>query len=330
MFIESMGSNVNNIYTNPSLVPEKSIDYEVGFRQKVGDNSAIGIAAYYSEKRDQVQMYRYTGAYPSTYYSYANIDFGTVQGFSFSYTYRNKENISLRASYTIQFAKGTGSDATSQASIVQSGQPNLRTLTNLSFDQRHRLSATINYSFGGGANYKGPTFSKIKDGKSKEIKWFENTDVGLRISGGSGLPYSRSIIPYSTFISGQKARYEGAMNGSFKPWTFQCDLRIQKAFLLKMNKNTKDKEGNQKKQRDAMLAVYLDILNIFNIKNVLNVYEYTGNANDDGYLSAAQFQTQINAQLDVISFSDFYRMRVNDPYNYGLPARVNLGVTFSF
>jgi hypothetical protein len=327
-FIESLGSNPNNVFTNPSLIPQKSIDYEIGFRQKVGDNSAIGIAAYYSEKRDQVQMYRYTGAYPTTYYSYANIDFGTVQGFSFSYTYRNNTNLSLRASYTIQFAKGTGSDATSQASIVQSGQPNLRTLTNLEFDQRHRMSAFIDYRFGAG---EGPKTEKVgKDGKRKDIHWLENTGFTVVFSGGSGLPYSRSIEPYSTYITGQKARYVGAMNGSFKPWTFQCDLRIDKAFPLKMNKNAKDKEGNQKKQRDAMLVLYLDVQNIFNIKNTLRVYEYTGNANDDGYLTATRFAQQIASQTDVASFRNYYSMRVNDPYNYGLPARVNIGIQFSF
>ena len=170
------------------MKPQKSIDYEIGFRQAIGENSAISLAAYYSEKRDQIQAYRFTGAYPTTYYSYDNIDFGTVQGFTLSYDLQRTKNVTLRASYTLQFAKGTGSSEKSGLAIIASGQPNLRTLTNLSFDQRHKLSANIDYRFGYGTDYNGPITKKVKDGKSKEIKWLQNTGININFSAGSGMP----------------------------------------------------------------------------------------------------------------------------------------------
>ena len=71
-------------------------------------------------------------------------------------------------------------------------------------------------------------------------------------------------------------------------------------------------------------------MNLFNFKNVIYVYEYTGNANDDGYLTATEYQQQINSQVDVSSYTNYYRMRVADPYNYTMPTRVRLGVNFSF
>jgi TonB dependent receptor. len=138
----------SDIVNNPNMKPQQSIDYEIGFRQKIGAKSAISISAYYSEKRNQIQAYRFSGAYPNTYYSYQNIDFGTVQGFTFSYRMNRTKNLTMSANYTLQYAKGTGSGTTSQLSILAAGQPNLRTLTNLSFDQRHRIGVQLGLSFG--------------------------------------------------------------------------------------------------------------------------------------------------------------------------------------
>lgn len=326
LWIEKLGSQQGNIINNPNLKPSKSIDYEIGFRQAIGENSAISLSAYYSEKRDQVQCYRYTGAYPSLYYSYDNIDFGTVQGFTIGYDLRNTKNVTLRASYTLQFAKGTGSDATSSAAIIQSGQPNLRTLTNLSFDQRHKLSANLDYRFGYGTDYHGPTTTKTtKDNKSKEIKWLQNFGININFSAGSGLPYSRSSKPYSNIVGAGKRQLTGTINGSNMPWIYQCDIRIDKTFVLNLKKN---EEGKPTKK--AFLNVYLDVMNLFNFKNVIYVYDYTGNADDDGYLAASEYQQLINSQVDVASYCDYYRMRVADPYNYTMPTRVRLGVNFSF
>lgn len=326
LWIEKLGSNQNNVINNPSLKPSKSIDYEIGFRQLIGENSAISLAAYYSEKRDQVQCYRYTGAYPSTYYSYDNIDFGTVQGFTVSYDLRRTKNVTLRASYTLQFAKGTGSSETSSLAIIASGQPNLRTLTNLSFDQRHKISANLDYRFGYGNDYEGPIHRReTKDGKLKETKVLENFGVNINFSAGSGLPYSRSSKPYSNLISAGKSQLSGTINGSNMPWIFQCDIRIDKTFVFDLKK---DEEGKPLKK--GYLNVYLEVMNLFNFKNVISVYEYTGNADDDGYLTATEFQQQINSQVDVAAYSNYYRMRVADPYNYTQPTRVRLGLQFSF
>ena len=325
LWIDKYGSNANNVINNPRLKPSKTIDYELGFRQAIGESSALSLAAYYREERDQIQAYRYSGAYPTTYYSYDNIDFGTVQGFTVSYDLQRTKNITLRASYTLQFAKGTGSSSTSGLAIIASGQPNLRTLTNLSFDQRHKLAATIDYRFGWGGDYNGPTVRKEKNGKVKETKVLEGFGVNLNFSAGSGMPYSRSSKPYSIYVSGTKSQLSGTINGSNMPWIFQCDLRINKSFMLSLKK---DDKGETTKR--GFLDVYLEILNLFNFKNIIYVYEYTGNADDDGYLTATEYQQQINSQVSVPSYSNYYLMRMQDPYNYTRPTRGVLGVSFSF
>ncbi len=311
-----------NSISNTSLKPSKSIDYEIGFKQKIGKDMALYLSAYYSEKRDQAQMFRYAQAYPFTYYSYANIDFGTTQGFVVSLDMNKIKYIRLTANYTLQFAKGTGSSAASNLAIIATGQPNLRTLTNLSFDQRHMLNANINFSVGSKQGYSSKHVVK-KTNTQKEIYWFQNAGVNLTAKVASGLPYTRSSTMHS--ITGQGIEtVSGSIYGSRMPWQYTLDMKIYKVFFIAVNKNKENK-----KQKFTQLQVYLDIYNIFNFKNITTVYPYTGNALDDGFLTDADFQNYINSQLSAQSFIDYYTIRM-ETGRIGYPRRFTLGVSFNF
>ncbi|MDR2972844.1 MAG: carboxypeptidase regulatory-like domain-containing protein [Bacteroidales bacterium] len=337
LFISNFQSS-NSIINNPNLRAERNVDYEIGFRQKVGENTAINFGAYYSEKRDQIQSYRFTGAYPNTYYSYENIDFGTVQGFTLEIAMRGAKNLSFRAGYTLSFAKGTGSSANSNLTIIASGQPNLRTLTNLNFDQRHRITASIDLRFDEGTNYNGPVTVKQKKGTDtkKEIRWLENSGISLIVAAASGMPYSRSSIVFSAIRWGEltSPQLKGSINGANMPWTFKCDLRIDKSFTFNMASKKDKNESGKRNNKPGMLTVYLDFQNILNLKNVQNVYDYTGSAEDDGYLSSALFQSYVEKGnafgMSIPSASNYYQMAIANPYNYTQPFRVYLGLIFSF
>ncbi len=323
LFIEKSGTSD---VANPSLRPEKKVDYELGFIQALNKRTAITVTAYYAENRDQVQAFRFSEAYPNTYYSFNNIDFGTVQGFSFSYESKSSKNMRISTSYTLQFAKGTGSDASSSKSIVASGQPNLRTLSNLDFDQRHAVKLNLDYRFSGDTKYNGPKSSfKTKDNKVKTINWLEYTGLNLTVNGASGSPYTRSSRVTSLTGVGTR-QISGSLNGSNLPWQFWIDARINKDFRVIFKKDEKD----DKKDKVGYLSVYLEVLNVFNFYNVTNVYAFTGNPDDDGFLSAAEYQKQINSYNDPQSFIDYYRAMVGSPYNYSLPRRINLGVSLAF
>src|SRR5690606_17467869 len=86
--------NTTNRINNPDLKAEKTVDFELGFQQKIDNFSAIKIAAFYRDMRDMVQVTQVVGAYPETYLSYANKDFGTVKGMTFSYDLRRRGNVS--------------------------------------------------------------------------------------------------------------------------------------------------------------------------------------------------------------------------------------------
>lgn len=301
-------------FSNPDLKPEQNINYELGYKQKLTNTSSINISAFYIESRDQIQSYRFTGAYPKTYYSYHNIDFGTVKGVTLTYDLRRTGNVRLRASYTLQFANGTGSDPETSKALISSGQPNLRNLFPLSHDRRHALVLNFDFRYGEGADYNGPKIG------GKDI--LANTGLNISMNGGSGTPYTRSSKIYPVYRV-QKI-IEGSYNGSRLPWSFRFDGRLDKDFTFATQK---DKNGNKK---NYYLNVYLQVLNILNSKNIMGVYSATGNPDDDGFLSAAEYQTEINTQINPQTFVDLYSIRVNNPYNYSSPRMIRLGVSLNF
>jgi outer membrane receptor protein involved in Fe transport len=322
-YIYSKGNS--DVLNNPNLKSEKTIDYELGFQQKVSNSSSIKISAYYRELRNQVQVFRFTGAYPVSYNSYNNIDFGTVKGLILSYDLRRTQNIWIKASYTLQFADGTGSDATSGFNFVSTGQPNLRTTTPLSYDRRHSIVAVVDYRYGSGKDYNGPKITRRIKGtdKVKTVDIFANTGLNVTANVGSGIPYSRSSQVVATMLNSSGYQLDGSINGSRMPWQYRIDARLDKDIMI--NTGKKGKQG-----RPMFLNVYLEVQNILNTKNILGVYRATGNASDDGYLNAAEFQSQIEANTDPTAFRDQYTIKVNNPYNYSLPRRIHLGVSLGF
>ncbi len=330
LYFEKYASN-SSTFANPGLKPERSVDYEIGFQQALSKTFAVEVRAYYSEKRDQVVVYHYNQAYPTSYYSYTNMDFGTVQGFTFGLKMLRTKNISFNTSYTIQFAKGTGSDPTSTLALIRSGQPNLRTLTTLSYDQRHKINFNFQYVFGFGEDYvknNGPVTRKaIKNtDKVKEIKWLQGAGLSLQLGVGSGLPYTRSSVAYSSIVGQGQRSVEGGINGSRMPWVVDCDLNVWKDFILVLRKA----DDSGKKQKNGYLRVNVALKNLFNIKKVRSVYSYTGSPVDDGFLTASDYQQYIASQENVQSFIDYYTIAMQGVNNYGAPIRAELGVSFSF
>jgi outer membrane receptor protein involved in Fe transport len=311
LFWETEG---NPTIANPDLKPEKNVNYELGFQQKLSNSSSINISAFYIESRDQIQSFRYTGAYPKTYYSYNNIDFGTVKGFTVAYDLRRTGNVRIRANYTLQFANGTGSNPETSAGLIRSGQPNLRNLIPLDADQRHAIQMNVDFRYGEGTDYNGPTIGVVQV--------LKNTGFNITMNGGSGTPYTRSS-KISSLVS-PVTIIQGSINGSRLPWSFRMDGRLDRDITLSSGK---DSNGNKK---DYYLNVYLQVLNILNSQNIMSVYAATGNPDDDGYLAAAEYQSQINSQLDPQSYIDMYSIRVNSPYNYSSPRMIRVGIGLNF
>jgi len=307
---------VGALINNPDLKAEKTIDFELGFAQTLNLKSSLTISAFYRELRDMIQIVKTNYSYPVSYLTYGNIDFGTVKGMSATYDLRRSGNITLSANYTLQFADGTGSTSASGLSLVSTGQPNLRTTIPLSYDQRHAFNFSMDYRFASGKDYTGPVWF------NKQV--FSNTGANFVVIAGSGTPYSKqsNITQEGAFGINDRSTLDGSINGSRLPWTVRINTKINKRFTLDV--------GQLDNKRKLGFNIYLQVQNLLNTKNVRSVYRATGNPNDDGYLSDAAAQTDIEAQNDPQSFRDMYSIKINNPSNYSLPRMARLGVEINF
>ncbi|MFZ1688951.1 MAG: TonB-dependent receptor [Flavobacteriales bacterium] len=310
-YLETTG----NIVNNPNLRPTKTIDYELGFQQVLTKSSSLKISAFYRELRDMIQVRNVSEAWPVAYQTYDNIDFGTVKGFTLAYDLRRTGNLWMRAAYTLQFADGTGSDPGTSLALVNSGQPNLRTISPLNFDQRHKFQFTTDFRYGRGKDYNGPMLF------GKPI--LQSTGINLVTLLGSGTPYSSSsrIINEGEGVGSHSLN--GSINGSRLPWQFTMDLQLDRDLTLSFGKG-------EDKAKSANLNVYLLVTNVLNTRNVTGVWRGTGAPDDDGYLANAQYQDEINSKDNPESFRELYALKVNDPGNYGAPRTIRLGLRFDF
>ncbi|MBP6009602.1 MAG: TonB-dependent receptor plug domain-containing protein, partial [Bacteroidia bacterium] len=318
----SLARGISGTISNPDLKPERTVEYEVTFEQRLSRSSALSIAAFYRELRDQIQIINVQYAYPITYSTYGNIDFGTVKGLSFAYDLRRTNNVRMNFSYTLQFADGTGSSPfTSAGVLAQQGQTNLRQPQPLSFDQRHTFVATFDYHYGRGKDYNGP------------VMWgrqvLAEAGLNLILRAGSGTPYSRqsNITPTADFTSTANSRsvLTGSINGSRLPWQFRIDARVDKNFEIKMGKKQDGEARNP-----VAANIYLLVQNVLDAQNILGVYAATGDPADDGYLSSPGAQAFIDSKVNPQSYIDLYEIAQNNPGNYQLPRRIRLGLQLNF
>lgn len=307
--IQYLFINAQSAYplSNPDLKTEKTIEYELGFQQKLNNTSSLKLSAFYKEMRDMIQIQFINGAFPTKYMTYTNIDFGTVKGLTVSYDLRRTGNVTFRLSYTLQFANGTGSNTETSKTLIQNGFPNLRTSIPLDFDQRHAITGNLDYRFASGPAYNGP--------KIAGVDILQNTGANFTFNFGTGSPYSKRDLNTNYLV--------GSINGSRKPSRFTVNLRIDRDMELNFGKG-------EDKKKTAAINLYLEISNLLNSKSVVNVYSTTGNADDDGYLTASKNQAVIDANNDPTSYRNYYTMYMNDPDNYIYARTIRLGLQLSF
>ncbi len=295
-FVERASSTTFN---NPNLRPERTVDYEVGFQQKVSASAAIKISAYYKELRDMIQLRTF---FPvplvNQYTTYDNQDFGTTKGFNFSYEMRRTKNLLINANYSLAFADGTGSDANSQRGLTNRG--NLRTLFPLNFDERHRINMVLDYRLP--SNFEG-------------FGLFKGLGINFQTIAVSGRPYTATFLP--TEFGGTGTR--GAINGARKPWNFTLNLRVDKDIKL---------------SNSLGMNVYVRVSNLLDRQNIINVYSTTGSPEDNGFLQSrfgedalANFQGRVQTVENYIAS---YQWRLLNPDLFSLPRRIFIGTSLNF
>lgn len=294
------------------LRPEKTIQYDFGFRQQLGENLAFDIGAFYKDIRDQIQQRMVTaefGAEHPAYYAWVNGDFATTMGVSLQLTMRRTERIYLSTNYTYSDARGTGSSPSSSFRALWLSPTETPYLPKypmtLAFDQTHRGSVNVDYRFGPN---DGPELFGVMP--------LERLGLNLLFSFNSGTPYTR----VNEFSFGDRRVPIEEINASRTPWVFQLDLNIDKTVPIgPVNAN-----------------FYIRCTNVLNIKNITGVYATSGSSESNNYLASDDGQKQIAtyASYDEIFgqlYQDFYYQ--NSLMNagvYGAPRRIWLGMRVNF
>ncbi len=190
-----------------NLKPEKTVNYEFGLQQQLGDALAIDMSLFSKDIRDLLALqeinYQSLQFGPRSYSIYLNKDYGAVRGFTVSLTKRHDANTKLSAWIDYTFQKSEGNDVREGAFYFSalSGTEEEKVVVPLDWDQRHILNTTVTISEPG--NWGISFIGKI----------------------GSGWPHTPEI---------PNANYVPAANSGNKPWQKNLDLRVFKN--LRMNR----------------------------------------------------------------------------------------------
>ena len=303
---------------NPALVPEKTTQYELGFRQRINQNAALTLSGFYRTQENKITNRPVTGGFPS-YGTYFNQDFTTTKGLEMGFDLRRTQNLALNANYTLSFAEGTGSDAAATALIVWRGTQFPNSLNPADFDQRHTLNASADYRLG---EDEGPMVFGARV--------LENFGINLLYQFGSGQRYTRIEQPNPNDVSQSfTSDVRGRINEATLPATNRIDLRVDRSFNLGF--------------AGTSLKAYLWVQNVLDTQNVIAVYRATGLPDEDGYLELDQGVNYLDTtEGSAEGFAFNYGAYSGGPVNlsgaqasgggffYGLPRRVRLGLLFNF
>ncbi len=292
-------------FGNPNLRPEKTTAYEVGVVQQVGGHASVDVTAYYKAVENLVQVTTIPSD-PAAFASFRNSDYGTIKGLDFGLLMRRTGRTTVRLSYSLAYATGTGSSPQTQRRIAWTFQPGVteppKSTSPLDFDQRHKISASIDYRF---VDKDGPRFLGGQP--------LSNAGINVLFTAGSGFPYTPTFTFNEVTTGASSSRPSGPVNSSYGPWTFRTDVKANKRFRII------GLQGD----------LYVWVLNLFNRANATSpVYSSTGSPTTSGWLNTDEGRKFVErfGQLG----EDKYKLKENSPFNFGTPRQVRFGLALSF
>lgn len=285
-----------------SIKSEETIQYEVGFRQLLGDNAAMNVTLFYKNIKGlvnrQVNFFqRVEGGELRTYIAPVNSDFGTTKGLAFSLDVTRLSYFGVSLQYTYSIAEGTGSSTSSSQTAVFRSLDNQapKVIAPLDFDQTHTGTLALDFYAPKG-----------------ELGFFEMTGANVLFSFASGRPYTP--LDYFDILTGNNGGPStvGYVNSRNAPGTFRIDLKLEKSFEV----------GN------LLITPYLWIQNVLDGDNITNVWRSTGDPYTTGFLNT---QNGKNAAItNGEGYVEDYKALERDPVNFGIPRQIRLGLKMNF
>jgi outer membrane receptor protein involved in Fe transport len=182
---------------NPDIKPERTVQYQFGYKQAVTEWLGLDLSAFYKDIRDLLGVefiFTYNGA---RYARFTNVDFGNVLGFTVALDQRQLGWVRSTMDYTWQLAQGNSSDPNETADRAEAGEDARPRLVPLNWDQRHTLNLTAHVAWPGGLS----------------------TSAVLRAA--TGQPYTPSLTSLVGFVEANSGR---------KPSGVLLDLRAERPF----------------------------------------------------------------------------------------------------
>ena len=294
-------------FGNPNLKPERTIAYEVSFARQIGDRSRLDVTAYYKDVKDLVEITTIpagSGVLSKSFTSFRNRDFATIKGVDVGYLMRKTNHLSGSINYSFSFANGTGSVSGTQGNIAWTGSEPPRQTAPLDFDQRHKLSFNLDWSF-----EKGEGFSW------NGWKPLQNLTVNALYNVGSGTPYTPTTVFNELTLASVSSQPSGPLNSRYGPWTQNLDVKASRGFNVVHTR----------------LEGFVWVLNVLDTQNPVTVFTSSGSPTTTGWLNTNDGQAYLdNAAAKGKDGLGRYRLAESDPNFYSNPRLVRFGVRTSF
>ncbi len=246
------------------LKPVRETKFEMGYGTLIGDVASVDITVFARNPQDQISRDVYVPDPTQNYFglrdhtNYVNTDFSNIIGIELDFKTSRVGNVQLFANYVFQDVRGTNSYPS--LGTIGWGKPTMIAATR--YDQRHQASAILDFR-------TGKTGNMLTD----------NLGANLVASLNSGHPYTMSDGSMGQRDAGEGAllsdndprnrRPVEAINSSLTPSYFNLDLTVDKTINI----------------AGTNVKAYATITNLLNTKHIINVYNRTGDAYDDGFLS---------------------------------------------
>jgi len=184
---------------NPSVRAQKTVSFEAGIKQQLGDSWALDVTAWYKDITDLLSTFQ-VSYLSKDYVVYYNSDYASVKGIDLTLKKKYSNYFSGSIDYSYMVAKGNNSQPLGGYTSAFTKEEVPHQEFYLDFDQSHNFA--VNFSF----------FVPENNGILSEL----NFNFIFRAS--SGLPYTPYVDP--------TVRID--VNSARKPWTSTFDFRLQK------------------------------------------------------------------------------------------------------
>ena len=192
-FLVLPGIVSSEVMGNAGLKPQRTISYELTYRELITDFIASEISFYYRDIHNLLGTEALKTLNGQPYTRYANRAYGNVKGIILGLDVR-MGSFFADIDYTFQVARGNASDPDATLIALQNGRGENLENIRLDWDQRHTINASVNYSV--------PKYS-----------------ISLVAKYGSGNPFD-----YQPLASAGRPILQFVENNSQQPNNFNLDL----------------------------------------------------------------------------------------------------------